>query len=127
MRLYLLVFFFMISFFHCDQAQKLEDDGITGAWKLTEVLADPGDGSGIFRKVESDKEITFYEDGIVKSNGQLSRMYDEGVNSAEGMYSLKDSTITSGDCTLHFEIEGNILTIYYPCIEPCGEKYIKVQ
>jgi hypothetical protein len=41
---------------------------ITGEWKLIARLMDPGDGSGVFTEVESDKTITFFK------NGNLNRM-----------------------------------------------------
>ncbi len=126
MKHFVLFLTIIVLFAYCDQAQEEENEGITGIWRLTEVLADPGDGSGVFREVESGKEITFYEDGTVKSNGQLCRMSDDDTNPTEGYYSLEDSTIISGDCTLQFKIESGILIIHYPCIEPCGEKYVKM-
>lgn len=126
MKQYILFLIIVVVFAHCDQQKEENESSIAGVWKLTEVLADPGDGSGVFREVESDKEITFYDDNTVKSNGQLCRMSLDGTNPTEGYYSLEDSTIISGDCTLQFEIEGGVLIIHYPCIEPCGEKYVKV-
>ena len=36
-----------------------ETDDLRNKWKLIEVLADPGDGSGTFQPVESDKTISF--------------------------------------------------------------------
>ena len=32
---------------------------LKGTWKLTEVLADPGDGSGTFNLVNSNKNLIF--------------------------------------------------------------------
>jgi hypothetical protein len=44
---------------------------ITGTWKLVEVYLDPGDGSGDFEPVQSEKTVTFHGDGTVTSNGDL--------------------------------------------------------
>jgi hypothetical protein len=39
------------------------DPELTGKWKLAEVLADPGDGSGTFHKVSSKKHWNFTQTG----------------------------------------------------------------
>ena len=60
--------------YSCDKDDdKSTDKGLIGNWKLIEVLADPGDGSGTFAVVESNKIITFQQNGIITSNGTLER------------------------------------------------------
>ncbi len=101
---------------------------LVGRWRLVEILADPGDGSGRFHPVSSDKILEFYSDGIVKSNGRICNMSVSADSPSSAKYSLIDSTITSPDCTyLPFKITfkqiGDTLIVNYPCIEPCREKY----
>ena len=36
-------------------------------WQLIEIYADPGDGSGDFNPVDSNKTITFYSDNFISS------------------------------------------------------------
>lgn len=103
---------------------------LTGKWKLIEVYLDPGDGSGTFEPVESEKRIIFHEDGTITSNGDLCRMSNEADNPTSGTYSLSDSTFTSADCdnpdySYEFEQSDDILIITYPCIEPCQMKFEK--
>ncbi len=103
---------------------------LIGNWKLIEVLADPGDGSGIFSAVNSEKIITFESGGTITSNGILCDMSINTDNMTSGTYSISESTFNSSDCinpdyNYTFEQNGNILIINYPCIEPCQAKYIK--
>ncbi len=103
---------------------------LIGNWKLTAVLVDPGDGSGTFSTVESDKIITFENNGTITSNGNLCDMTISSDNQTSGTYSIAKSTFNSTDCNnsnhnFSFEQNGNILIIGYPCIEPCQAKYIK--
>lgn len=67
-----LIFTLIIAgiLFSCnnDDDSNLNTD-LIGNWQLIEVLSDPGDGSGTFSSVESDKTITFKSGGIIASNG----------------------------------------------------------
>jgi hypothetical protein len=103
---------------------------LVGNWKLIEVLADPGDGSGTFNSVVSDKTITFNENGTLNSNGLLCDMSIESDSPTSGTYSNLELTFSSSDCinpeyNYTFEQNGNILIINYPCFEPCRAKYKK--
>ena len=103
---------------------------LIGNWKLIEVLADPGDGSGTFNSVESDKIITFENNGTITSNGNLCDMSISSDNQTSGTYSNSELTFNSANCNnpnydFMFEQNGNVLIINYPCIEPCQAKYIK--
>ncbi|MBO3097044.1 lipocalin family protein [Gelidibacter pelagius] len=103
---------------------------LIGNWQLIEVLSDPGDGSGTFTSVESDKTITFKSGGIIASNGNLCDMGINSGNPTSGTYSTSKWTFNSPDCDnpeydFTFEQNGNILIINYPCIEPCKVKYKK--
>lgn len=103
---------------------------LIGNWKLIEVLADPGDGSGTFFSVESEKTITFVSGGTITSNGNLCDMSIKSDIQTSGTYSNSESTFNSSDCNnpdynFTFEQNGNILIINYPCFEPCQAKYIK--
>ena len=106
------------------------ETNLIGDWKLIEVLADPGDGSGTFNSVESEKIITFKNDGTITSNGNLCDMSISSDNQTSGTYSNLEMTFNSTNCNdsaydFTFEQNGDILIINYPCIEPCQAKYIK--
>ena len=112
--------------------------GIVGKWKLVEVYADPGDGSGKFRKIDSKKTITFTNDGKVKTtNGELCMISAASTESQSSFYTLINNTdplansvpqmkIEKCQSTLNYSIQNDVLTIYYQCIEGCGEKFERV-
>lgn len=103
---------------------------LLGTWELKEILADPGDGSGIFNSVISNKKLTFDSKGNVTSNGSICAMSIESNTSSNGTYSETNSTINSANCqnaTIKYELTGTTLILIYPCIEACKAKYIKVQ
>jgi hypothetical protein len=109
--------------------KKNDRDSLTGTWLLKEVLMDPGNGSGVFTAVGSDKNLVFNTNGNVNSNGVICDMSIESNTSTAGTYSEIDSTIISTTCPnliLKYEVSGDTLILIYPCIEPCKAKYIKV-
>ena len=131
MKKILIVCFVTSLLFSCTK----QDDNptpptLTGHWRLAQTLADPGDGSGVFQDVESGKTLQFFDDGVIKSSVPLCDMNSILTVTGEGTYD--DSFIFPQFCQtdgikLSYEIEGNNLVVYYPCIEACAEKYIKVE
>lgn len=115
----------LLFLFSCDSDEELMFSDIIGTWRLTETLVDPGDGSGTFEPIESDKMVSFTADGEMSSNGNFC---NSPVINGSGIYSLSDSTITvecSQTITLHFDLTSESLIIFKHCIEPCAEKYVK--
>jgi len=121
----------IITCFACESNDNIAlDVELIGDWRLIEIYSDPGDGSGSFTSVNSQKIITFNEDGSITSNGSLCDISITSNNPTSGVYSLIDSTFTTQDCgfdgiAYRFEKTLNTLIISYPCIEGCGSKYIK--
>ncbi|MCX2720732.1 hypothetical protein [Lentiprolixibacter aurantiacus] len=112
----------------CDGPEVTTD--IVGEWTLIEVLADPGDGSGRFRSVSSDKQITFFEDGIYTSRGSICDFSIESEGTITGTYALSDSgywidCADSVDYSIGLRLEGGFLIITFPCFEPCLQKFRK--
>lgn len=107
-----------------------EDDELIGTWELIEVLADPGDGSGIFRPFESDKTIEFKRNGIVTTNGSLCEPYYEEIKKS-GSFSLSDNTIST-NCQgldiqkIFFELENQYLILNFISIEGYSQKFRKI-
>lgn len=112
----------------CSKSKDKQTEVATGdTYKLIEILADPGDGSGTFQAVSSNKTIELKTNGTVVSNGELCQMSTSSNSATAGTYSFSDSTITSANCSnLPFEITGEHLIIFYPCIEPCQGKFKKM-
>jgi hypothetical protein len=129
MRKVLIAFVSVGLLISCATNDKINSD-LIGKWKLIEVLADPGDGSGTFHSVSSGKIIEFHSDGTVTSNGSICDMSIESDLPSTGTYSLADSTLNSANCAhsvlkIKFGIIGSTLIINYPCDEACSAKYIK--
>jgi hypothetical protein len=125
----LIILFSVGTVFSCAKKDNIDSD-LIGKWRLIEVLADPGDGSGTFHSVSSDKIIEFHSDGVVTSNGSICDMSIESNKPSEGIYSLSDSTINLSNCDnlsikIRFMMSGPSLIISYPCDEACKAKYHK--
>lgn len=125
------------------------DDGITsensdliGKWQLIEQLVDPGDGSGTFQPVESNRTIEFFANGTVEINGELCFTSVEIGETERGTYTLisdattdiaHDGEISPNKCQMNFSNKVNFditmenhLILWYACIEGCGQKFAKV-
>lgn len=110
--------------------QELAPASLIGTWKLTEMLQDPGDGSGTFQPVNSNKKIVFVNSNQVTSNGVLCDMSINSDTFTTGSYSETTKTINPSDCqnlTVNYEVDANSLILSYRCIEGCKAKYIKVE
>jgi hypothetical protein len=109
------------------------ESGLVSQWHLVELLSDPGDGSGTFQAVSSEKTVSFFDDGTITSNGSLCTMGTDVSSASSGTYSISDSTITVDNCNftppfpVSYQSEGAFLIINYPCIEPCREKYEQIE
>ncbi len=110
-----------------DGSNSASENGLLGQWRLTAFYLDPGGGGGDFNLVNSGKIVAFHEDETYTSNGTLCTQSSTWDTPSSGTYSLEDSTYTPSNCdvqfTFRFEQNGNTLLLYYPCIEPCVEKY----
>tara|TARA_R110000868_G_scaffold91812_6_gene254487 strand:- start:11953 stop:12375 length:423 start_codon:yes stop_codon:yes gene_type:complete len=110
---------------------------LLGTWKLVEQLVDPGDGSGVFIPITSDRQVEFFSNGTVTVNGVLCDMSSEVGSENSGIYSkLEDNQYYDGqiipnncdysETKLNYKIENSFLIIWYQCIEGCGQKFIKL-
>ncbi len=111
---------------------------LQGVWLLVEQYADPGDGSGDFKKVNSSKTIQFLADGTFSSNSSLCNMNIESDSESNGNYFVieeldeysSDNYLTPENCDFEdykvmLQFDSSNLLLYYPCIEGCVQKYIK--
>ena len=102
--------------------------GITGKWRLVEVLLDPGDGSGMFSPVESEKEINILEDGTYSSNGEICDLSIIAESASQGtiMEDTQGYFLTCEEpltANVRLGIEDGDLILTFFCIEPCQQKY----
>ncbi len=134
MKSIFIVLTFLLVLSSCsndDDNSNQETSELLGTWQLIEIYADPGDGSGDFMTVDSDKTISFESDGTVASNGSLCGFSTTTGEVTMGIYSESDSTISGEDCSnqqflTSFNMENGRLILSFPCIEACQEKYIKL-
>lgn len=115
----------------CTDDEIEKESNLIGTWKLKEVLFDPGDGSGEFQPVDINKNIEFLLDGTISSDQYLCFAGNAAGSPSSGVYILPDSILQIDDCPdtpipMRFSVQGQSLIISYPCIEPCQEKYVKV-
>lgn len=124
----LLIAFIVLS---CEK-----DDGVatplSGEWRLVEVYADPGDGSGSFVSVTSSKTILFGEDGAYTAQGNLCTMEETADTATSGTFFTDDQNVEPNECIslparsgITYEFVGEELILSYPCIEACQHKYLR--
>ncbi len=109
-----------------------ENPEITGEWLLIEMLADPGDGSGEFRPVDSAKRLSILTDGTWSSNGDICSFSDVVTSATSGTYEESDNGI-SIECAgpfptplqLGLDNDDNLI-VAFACIEPCLQKFRRI-
>lgn len=120
------MFTLLVLLFSCHKnEEELAPASLAGTWKLTEVLADPGDGSGTFQPVSSNKKIVFINNNKVTSNGAICDMSIESNFATTTTYSESTRTIDCQNRPVQYELNGNTLILSYFCIEGCQAKYTK--
>jgi hypothetical protein len=101
---------------------------VEGNWKLTEVLIDPGNGSGTFEPATGNKILQFSNDGkLISYGGAICDMSIETGVSSTATYSEINSTINCSNYTIKYELNENSLILSYPGREPVKAKYMRVQ
>ena len=110
---------------------------LEGSWVLTEQYADPGDGSGEFQKVQSNKTIQFFSNGSYNANGSLCILDLRDSPKTKGTYTIAspelteystENFVTPDDCNeekVFILFESNDLLLSYPCIEGCAQRYVR--
>jgi len=125
-KLILLLFLSGVLFSCHKNDEELAPTSLAGTWKLTEVLADIGDGKGTLQPVSSNKNLVFVSDNKITSNGQICDFSIESNSSSTASYSQANNTINCSNFIIHYELVANTLILSYPCIEGCQAKYTKV-
>ena len=119
----ILIQILIVTIFSCNSSIN-NNPKLINEYKLIEILADPGDGSGIYQSVKSTKTIKFYSNNTFISNGDICSLSITSNSISKGTYSIKELKIFTTNCdSLNFEINGEELILKYPCFEPCLAKY----
>lgn len=102
-------------------------------WKLIEQLADPGDGSGTFQPVDSDRTLEFLiDEETVRSNGSFCGMGTSANGEVTATYNAEEKYIMVDGCggtpfKILYNFDEEFLYLRFPCIEPCAQKYERVE
>ena len=131
LRIFSLFFISGLILTACNKGPHTVDNGIVGEWKLTEQLMDPGDGSGVFTNVNSNKVIIFDSNGSFYCNGSICFPDTSTANASSGTYDTISQTLSGLNCgivpfDITYEMSNGDLIINYPCIEACREKFVKI-
>lgn len=62
------------------------------------MMADPGDGSGTFKHVRSNKTVEFKADETIISNYNVCRIFSPNQENSSGIFSLETFNIFSDNC-----------------------------
>lgn len=130
------LFLLLLAAFALPACQKDQDDRLNltvleGTWLLTEVLFDPGDGSGEFRKVDSERQLSLTPENTYSANYDICQAIEEGENFT-GIFERIDAQEFLIPCagsllnSVQGRLEGGFLVLYYPCDEPCAYKFRKI-
>lgn len=127
MKIQIVLGFFLLTIVGCNSA----DDALESRWVITHNLMDPGDGSGTFQPVTTGKVLEFYEDGTVTSTGDLCSLSPNVMSGSSGEYTEIPNVIDPDNCDfgsfpISYQIDVDTLLLSFPCIEPCQEKYLRV-
>lgn len=139
----LLVTILTFVFLSCssDDSKPNGETELIGKWKLIEQYLDPGDGSGDFQSIESERTIEFFSNSTVEINGELCFMSSEVGDKEIGTFMITSSneadttydgeiipnTCSSRSAKVYFDLplSGNLI-LWYQCIEGCGQKFKKI-
>lgn len=116
----------------CEKEECGFGEGIVGKWKLTHELYDPGDGSGTFQAITSDKEIVFNSNATFEANGDMCSMANQASSTHSGTYDASTETFSPDNCvnmapmSYGYSVNGNTLILSYPCICGCQQKYTRL-
>ncbi|RYG00460.1 MAG: hypothetical protein EOO02_14855 [Chitinophagaceae bacterium] len=109
------------------QVSKKSDD-FSGTWKMTEMRADPGDGSGIFRPVDMSVTLNFSIDG--QYSDSRDNYYNRFERIASDTIRIFNSLNNQGKLLAIQTLSQAELTYYanWPwCGGPYGEKFRRIK
>ncbi len=138
-----LIILFTLTLISCSSNNDSTEGNkkLIGKWKLIEQYSDPGDGSGTFQPISSERIIEFFSNDTVEVNGELCFMASNVSDKESGTYNLitdsgadtqYDGEIIPNICSsrsakVYFDlpVSGNLI-LWYLCIEGCGQKFKKI-
>jgi len=126
MKKLLLTTSLMMVFFACTQQETNPlAPGLTSKWVLSLGLTNEVNNNGFCGTPIPGKTIEFFNDGKIVANNSLCLF----INNQESEATYDNTFIYPEQCQgdkLEYTIEGQVLTVTYPCIEGYVEKYTKI-
>jgi hypothetical protein len=127
MKNFILLAAVLCSLVACKKAvTQFSNSSIAGKWKLSEYLADPGDGRGTWQSADSlnPSYLEFKEDGMLSVSPY-------SVYSWDHFQVTSDSTIiffrSAEKFNRGYHFSKTLLSLYGGCIEACEERYFPAQ
>ncbi len=119
MKALLFIVSSVLAIASCDKAGT-DGPGIMGKWVVTESYADPGDGSGTWKKTGALKPYYLFKTDSTVETGVQGNEATQTVR-----FSILDSVQVRFDfpqnpLIYRYKLENNRLTLSPPCIEGCG-------
>ena len=140
-KLIVIVVLILLNCSSDDRKPPIENEDLLGKWRIIEQLMDPGDGSGTFQPVISDRTFEFFSNGTVTVNEVMCFMSGEPSEMSSGTYEIRggtnvdvqfEGTISPNNCDFeemrigfNLSLDGHLI-LWYLCFESCGEKYEKI-
>lgn len=107
----------------CRNSTAQQQTGLTGKWKFTEHLSDPGDGSGKWAPAPAGETyIEFRKDSTIATDVSQLQGYTRYTKITKDEIMLSQS---GNNVTFRYNIKGNTLEIRPPCREACGLRFTR--
>ena len=108
----------------CHQEATQQQTNLTGKWKFTEYLQDPGDGSGKWAPAPTGETyIEFRKDSTIATDVSQLQGYNRYTSLTKDEITLPQSSGTN--VKFKYSIKGNTLELRPPCREACGLRFTR--
>lgn len=130
-KAFLLPLILVLLTIACD-SEDVNPDSLIGTWRLSQTLADPGDGSGVFRPATTEEFINIAIDGSYHSSFSLCQFGNNGevntgsIDTLQQVFIPENCSWGDSPAMLPYQLQNGELTISFQCIEACAHLYVKV-
>lgn len=125
----IISFVLLTSLASCFTEPVFKGSPVAGKWELSEVLSDPGNGSGEFMEAPLKRMLTLTIEADYESTGSMCRFNVDEKKTVRGTFNMTaDSTLIFDNCEpiqFTFENKNDVLILNYPCAEGCSLKFVR--
>jgi len=108
----------------CRNQATQQQSNLTGKWKFTEYLSDPGDGSGKWATAPAGETyIEFRKDSTIATDVSQLQGYSRYTSMTKDEIVMQQSG--NNNVKFKYDIKGNNLEIRPPCREACGLRFTR--